>query len=166
MVPPPLLKDTVELRRIRSLVFITHSPCRNDDWSQGRTTAKRTTLRTELIDTLLDITLTLLPEIFCFVFASKLYDRTNVRHFAIICHYFLQPEKADRYKQRWIELYRDVEWVLLKFATLRELRYEKRGFRCFDTERGAKPDEMRGRGPAAGDWLLLETSQARTSRPG
>jgi len=25
---------------------------------------------------------------------------------------------------------------------------------------------MRGRGPAAGDWLLLESSQARASRPG
>lgn len=53
MVPPPLLKDTVELRRIGSLVFITHSPCRNEhDWFQRRTCREtyRTTLRTKLID--------------------------------------------------------------------------------------------------------------------
>lgn len=42
------------------------------------------------------VSLSHLPEIFCFVFANKLCDRTNIRHFATIWHYFLRGEKTDR----------------------------------------------------------------------
>lgn len=120
MVPLPLLKDTVELRRIRNLVFITHSPCRNDDWFQGRTTAKRTTLRTELIDTLLDITYHSHTCPRSFVLFSRInfaIERifVTLQLFGTISWEGKKPID----KQRWLELYRDVEWVLLKFATLR-----------------------------------------------